>query len=277
MKKMRVNGAVLAYVEQGRGAPVVFVHGSYSDHRLWEPQRAAVSRAYRFIALDQRYFGIAPWPDDGEHYSQQSQVDDLAAFIRGLDAGPVHLVGWSLSGSVTLRMVAHHPALVRCLFAYEPALGLELDPADAKLVQEDLRTMLAPAIAAVRAGDHAAAVRNFMDGVDDRPGTFDAMPAAGRTMALDNARTLPLQFAAPSPLPLTRAQLAEIGVPVAIVRGAQTRPCYQIVADATGRCIPGAKCIVVAGARHLWPVQAPAAFNDLLLGFLETQAEESHD
>jgi hypothetical protein len=32
---------------------------------------------------------------------------------------------------------------------------------------------------------------------------------------------------------------------------------------------------VVAGARHLWPAQAPAAFNDLLLGFLEAGANES--
>jgi len=96
-------------------------------------------------------------------------------------------------------------------------------------------------------------------------------------MALDNARTLPLQFAAPSPLPLTRAQLQEIGVPVAIVRGAETRPCYRVVADAAGRCIPGAQRIVVPAARHLWPVHAPAAFNDLLLGFLQMQADERHD
>jgi pimeloyl-ACP methyl ester carboxylesterase len=276
MKRVRVNGVSLGYVDEGRGAPVVFVHGSYSDHRLWEPQRAAVSRAYRFIALDQRYFGIGPWPDDGEHYSQQTQIDDLAAFIRGLDVGPVHLVGWSLSGGLVLRMVAQREDLVRSVFAYEPALGLELDPADAKLVQEDLRTMLAPAIAAARAGDHAAAVRNFMDGVDDRPGTFDAMPAAGRTMALENARTLPLQFVASPPPPLNRAQLGEIGAPVAIVRGARTRPCYRIVADAAARCMPGAKRIVVPEARHLWPVHSPAAFNDLLLGFLGT-ANASRD
>jgi pimeloyl-ACP methyl ester carboxylesterase len=115
-----------------------------------------------------------------------------------------------------------------------------------------------------------------VNGVDDRPGTFDAMPAAGRTMALENARTLPLQFAASPPLPLNRAQLGEIGAPVAIVRGARTRPCHRIVADAAARCIPGAKRIVVPEARHLWPVHSPAAFNDLLLGCLRA-ADESRD
>jgi len=270
MEQMHVNGVVLPYVDEGRGAPVIFVHGACSDHRLWGAQRAVVARGYRFIAPDQRYFGVGPWPDGGEHYSPQTQIDDLAAFVHGLDCGRVHLVGWSLSGGIALQMTMRHPQLVRSLFAHEPALGaLATDAAEAKRAQEDLGAMLAPAVAAVRAGDLAAAVRLFMDGVDDQPGAFDAMPAALRAMALDNARTLPLQIAAPPPPPFTSAQLGEVGAPVAIVRGALTRPYYRVVADAAGRCIPGAKRIVVPDARHLWPVRAPAAFNALLTGFLD--------
>lgn len=275
MKWMQVDGVALAYVDQGSGAPVVFVHGAYSDHRLWEPQREAIARAHRFIALDQRYFGTAAWPDDGGKFSLQTQIDDLAAFIRGLDCGRVHLVGWSLSGGVALRTTMRHPELIESLFVHEPALGaFATDPAEAKLAEQDLRAMLAPAIAAVRAGDLAAAVRIFMDGVNDRPGTFDAMPAAGRAMALDNARTLPLQFAAPAPPALTREQLEKIRVPVTVVRGALTRPCYRIPADAASRCIPGARRVVVPEARHLWPAQAPSAFDETLLGFLEAQSRQ---
>ena len=65
-KQVSVNGVDLVYLEQGQGAPVVFVHGGFADHRAWEGQREAVAKHYRYIALTQRYFGTAPWPDGGE-------------------------------------------------------------------------------------------------------------------------------------------------------------------------------------------------------------------
>src|SRR5438552_17494581 len=55
-----IPGTNIQYIEQGQGAPVVFVHGGVSDHRAWEAQREIVARRYRFIAIDQRYFGAAP-------------------------------------------------------------------------------------------------------------------------------------------------------------------------------------------------------------------------
>jgi pimeloyl-ACP methyl ester carboxylesterase len=174
-----------------------------------------------------------------------------------------------MSGSVALHVATQHPQLVRSLFVHEPALGdFAIDAAQAKRVREDRGAMLAPAVAAARAGDQGAAVRAFMDGVNAQPGTFDAMPAMARAMTLDNARTLPLQFAAGPPPPVTCEQLRAIKVPVAIVRGALTRLCYRIPADAASRCIPGATRIVMPGARHLWPVQEPSVFNETLLDFL---------
>ena len=52
-----VNGARLAYVEEGSGSPVVLVHGSLSDLRTWERTRSLLAKHYRVIAYSQRYFG----------------------------------------------------------------------------------------------------------------------------------------------------------------------------------------------------------------------------
>ena len=41
LKTAKVNGTTLAYREQGEGEPVVFVHGSLSDLRLY---RRALAR-----------------------------------------------------------------------------------------------------------------------------------------------------------------------------------------------------------------------------------------
>lgn len=270
-KQMQVNGVTLTYVEQGQGTPVVFVHGSSSDHRAWEPQRAAFAKSYRFVALDQRYFGTAPWPDNGAKFSITTFSDDLAEFIKGLNAGPVHLVGWSLSGGPLFGVAVQHPELVKSVFVFEPALGTFVtDPADAKALGEDRKDMAGPTLALVKAGDTAGAVRVFIDSVNAQPGSFDAFPAGVQTMMTDNARMLPLLFAAPPPTQITCAQLGQIKASVAIARGELTRTYFRIAADTASRCIPGSKLIVVPKGRHLWPGQEPAAFNEMLLGFLKS-------
>ena len=44
IKQAKVDGATLAYLEQGQGVPVVFVHGAIADHRTWDAQRDPTSR-----------------------------------------------------------------------------------------------------------------------------------------------------------------------------------------------------------------------------------------
>ena len=40
-KQVSVNGTTIRYWEQGKGAPVVFVHGAISDHRSTRKLRRA--------------------------------------------------------------------------------------------------------------------------------------------------------------------------------------------------------------------------------------------
>jgi pimeloyl-ACP methyl ester carboxylesterase len=269
LKQTTVNGATLRYLEQGNGAPVVFVHGSIADHRTWDAQRVPTARKYRYIALDQRYFGPAPWPDDGKHFSVTTHANDLAAFLRQLDVGPVHLVGWSYGADVVLVLAVQQPELVRSLLLYEPAMATFVtDPTELKEVTESGTQILASSIAAVQAKDEAGAVRALLDSVDAVPGTFDAYPRGPKGAALENARTLPLDLGAPPPPSITCAQLGAIEAPTAVVRGQLTLPFFRIIADTANRCIPGSLLIVVPNARHLWPAQEPSAFNQTLLEFL---------
>jgi pimeloyl-ACP methyl ester carboxylesterase len=265
-----INGVDLVYLEQGQGAPVVFVHGAFSDHRAWEGQREAVARQYRYVALTQRYFGTAAWPDKGEHYSLATHVDDLAAFIRELKAGPVHVVGWSYGGAIALTLAVQQPALIKSLFLHEPAgvASFVTDPAEVKAAGDDRRQIVSPAASATKAGDTATAVRLFFDGVNGQSGIFETLPPGPQAMFLDNARTIPLLFAAPPPPAIGCADLGQIKVPVVVAKGELTRSSYRIVAEAASRCIPGARLIVIPGGRHAAPALTPAPFNEALLSFL---------
>ena len=39
-----VNGVRLPYLGQGSGEPIVFVHGAFSDLRVWEPIREEIAK-----------------------------------------------------------------------------------------------------------------------------------------------------------------------------------------------------------------------------------------
>jgi pimeloyl-ACP methyl ester carboxylesterase len=270
-KTVSVNAVTLTYLEQGAGAPVVFLHGAFSDYRIWELQREAVVAKYRFVALSMRYFGTAPWPDDGGNFSQATHVADVAAFIREMKVGPVIVVGRSYGATTALVLAVQHPDLVRALFLNEPGIASAVtDPSEQKAVAED-RKGNAVVGAAVRAGDNAEATKQFFDYVNGLPGGFESLSPASRAIHLDNARTVPLQINPKVPIPLTCPQLGQIKVPVVITRGELTRPFFRITAEAVSRCIPGSELIVVKDARHGAPTQNATAFNDSLLAFLSRQ------
>lgn len=271
VKQSNANGVTLTYLDQGQGTPVVFVHSAFADHRFWEAQREAIAKTYRYIALDQRYFGKGLWPDNTSNYSLATHTADLAAFIRELKAGPVHAVGSSYGGAVVLALAVQYPDLVRSVFVNEPALNsIVTDTAD-RAVLGDAAKGLGPIVAASKAGDLAQATRLFTDWVNGQPGGFDLIPAAMRAVHLDNGRTIPLLFAAPPPTPITCAQLGNIKVPVAVTKGQQARQSFRVIADTAARCIPGSQLTTIPNAHHMAPYENPVAFNNALFAFLARQ------
>jgi len=125
LHRLSVGGTELKYVDAGSGETVVLVHGAVSDHRFWRAQLVALAPSYRCIALDQRYFGSAPWPDDGSNYSLSTHSEDLAGFIRQVARNlPVHLVGTSYGSTGTGGSSYHRTAVSpQMLSLFQALLG----------------------------------------------------------------------------------------------------------------------------------------------------------
>jgi pimeloyl-ACP methyl ester carboxylesterase len=270
MKKIQIKEIELSYEDEGDGQPVVFVHGSISDCRMWNDHREIITPQFRMIAVTQRYFGLSPWSDDGRSFSIQTHADDLAAFIKVLRPGPVAIVGHSYGGAVSLAMAVSHPELVGRLFLYEGSQStfVAASGAFSRAANKRLMFILAGK-AAVDRGDTDAALEILMDGVNDHAGDFQRLPDSVRSMMQQNTRTLPLLFAMPPPPHISCDDLAKLKFPVNFVAGQHTHAFYKMVSKAGSQCLPGSTFIEVPSARHLWPSQNPAAFSRLVLDFLK--------
>ncbi|WP_437972040.1 alpha/beta hydrolase [Sorangium sp. So ce260] len=266
---IEVNGARLACAEQGQGAPVVFLHGAGSDHRMWDRHRAIVGQHHRAIAYSQRYFGTGAWDSSWPPLGVQTHADDLIALLRALDAAPAHLVAWSYAGHVVLSAALSHPELIRSAFIYEPGVpSYVTDPAELQALGDDMNAMFGPVFGAVQRGELQEAVRVLIDGSGQREGYFAAQPAERQAVYLDNARTIPPLLSQPQPPHITCGDLASLKVPVTIAYGELSRPVFSVVSRAAARCIPG-QHLVIRGATHMWPEEDAAAFCAAVLGFID--------
>jgi len=266
-----INGVRLTYVEQGSGEPIVFVHGAFSDLRVWEPIRDEVAKRYWFVAYNQRYFGTEPWPDDGKNFGIQTDANDLAKFITSLRAGPVHLVTRSRGGGVAMAAALKNPALVRTLTLHEPALlsVLPVDSAEGKAAREDRSKFISAAIAANKAGDPVRTVRLFIEAVWQLgPGGFDRLPEASQRMLLDNARTAPLLFGGAPPPAITCDVLRTFTRPTLVTHGEKTHAYYKLINEGVSKCTPGAQQVSFPGLVHNAPSADPSAFTAALFEFM---------
>lgn len=267
-ERIEANGAQFPYVSSGDGEPVLFVHGSFADHRAWEPLREAVAEHYRFIAYTQRGFGTDDWPDD-QAFSRDVHEADLIALLETWQE-PMHLVGWSYSGPIVLQAALDQPDLVRRVVIFEPALGslLEGKPEYEEAFAER-REGFGPFVEAAQRGENEEAIRLALEYVFGLPeGGFETLPPDAQTMFLDNAHTVPKELGAPDPTPMTCDDLSKIEVPVLILWGTETKPYYEAATKEVADCLPHAVLDHITGVGHGGPLQASDAFLDKMLTFI---------
>ncbi|WP_416140770.1 alpha/beta fold hydrolase [Halomonas sp. HK25] len=267
---VEVNGVTLHYIDEGEGKPVVFVPAALVDHRVWEPYREAIAREHRFITYTKRYYGTYPWPDEGEHFSDETHVSDLAALIRALDIAPAYLVTWSFSGRLGTLLALEYPELVHGMVHYEPSipsLVAELpEERQAAIAEEGKR--YGPAFDALGAGDEEQATKLFIEAVFQRsPGGFEQEPEYMRTIWLDNARTLPPWMNMSQPL-ISCDDLANLEQPTLILKGEHADLFFGSVVDLMAQCQPQAEVQVIPGVNHDGTFNAIEDFTAAILDFL---------
>ena len=277
------HGITLHYLEAGRGAPVVFVHGSIGDDSYWTDQIAAFSKRYRAIAYSRRY----NFPNSNpaaRGYSAVMDAQDLAAFIKKMHLGKVYLIGHSYGALTALFLATEHPELIRAVVLAEPPAVSLLQhlPAEQASIGQALfadiqARMIGPMKKAFAAGKRDQGVGIFINYVFDDPRAWERMPPADRADAMRDAHEWDVMMTSGTLFPtIDPAAIRKIRVPVLVMSGGASYKFLGYIDQEIVRLIPNSRSIVYPDAGHQMWYKYPTLCREDAEAFFDTGAAAAH-
>ncbi|MFD8705842.1 alpha/beta fold hydrolase [Kitasatospora sp. NPDC059648] len=249
------GGGRLWAERSGAGRPVVLLHGSGMDSRLWDAVAPALSRHHDVIRYDARGLGRSTDPEQ-----PFDDVEDLCAVLDHFGLPSAALVGLSMGGETALDFALAHPRRVDSLGLVGASVsGHHWPPSPETTAYAQAR----------RRGDAAALAELELS----------VWAAMGRTapggeliarMVEENAarRLISEHFLAGAPERAAESHLRLITAPALVVHGDRDHPEIAAIAHRLAADIPGAHGHLVPDADHYLPLRTPDRLTDLLLAHL---------
>ncbi len=109
----KVNGVELFYTVEGRGKPVILLHGNGGSHNDMETTTRQLAQAgYKVYAIDSRGQGANP-PLQEYHY--KDMAEDVYQFIRLYELVKPAIFGFSDGGIIALQLEVMHPGTLSAI------------------------------------------------------------------------------------------------------------------------------------------------------------------
>lgn len=236
-------------LRQGRGVPLVLVHGFPLDQRMWAAAAAALPEGVRAIAVDLPGQGHSDL--DGTPPRLEDAADAVHRTLLAQGEGNAVVVGLSMGGYVALALAERHPGMVAGLGLVDTKSTADSDEARAN------RLRIADAVSSTQSLDPVL-----------------GMPAVllGRTSLAERRNLLPVVeswIRAQAPAGVSWAQramaarpdrtevLRRFDGPVAVVLGAEDTITPLEEAEHMVQAAQDGALTVVPGAGHLSAVEDP--------------------
>lgn len=107
----------LHYVDEGRGDPIVFVHGNPTWSFMYRKLIEGLRSDYRCVALDHLGFGLSDKPF-GVEYTPQLHAKNLTDLITGLGLKDITLVIHDWGGPIGMAYALNHPRNIKRLVVF---------------------------------------------------------------------------------------------------------------------------------------------------------------
>lgn len=243
------------------GAELLFIHGFSQAGLCWRRQTQAPELAHlRMVDYDFRGHGGSDKPLDPAFYHPPERwADELAAVISQAKLRKPVLVGWSYAGRVICDYLSIHGAEKLGGIVFVNAVTRNekhFYGSSNRLMRQMCATDLDENIAGTR-----AFLRNCFEIMPDQD-AFEQLLAANMMVPPQVRAAL---FGRPADFD---AMLAQLNLPVTVVQGDRDIVVAPAMAHHIANSIPGARLEMFENIGHAPFMEAPGAFNRMLLDFL---------
>lgn len=290
------RGVYLRSAQSADGTPsdpalpvTLYVHGLAGNSTNFDTLGTVLSGHTRGFAVDLPGFGRSD-PPPGERYSLDGDADLLAAVIERLSPdAPVHVVGNSMGGMVSIALAARYPARVRTLSLISPAvpdlrmttdrgadprLGILLAPGTTRMATRRLSSISpldrARGMAALCYGDPRGLTAEDIEAASTELGWRYPLPWA-HTATVFALRALMRSYLRRGRGSF-RAVARRITAPSLVIWGTRDRLVDCSLAPATAAAVNDARLLVLPGCGHVAQMEQPAITARAVLGLWEDAA-----
>jgi pimeloyl-ACP methyl ester carboxylesterase len=261
----------LYYEEQGKGPPLLLIHGFGASTFTWRFVAPELAKTHRVIAVDLKGFGQSDKPFD-ERYSVVDQAELLAQLIEEKDLRNLTLVGHSFGGGVALllalqanqRLDGRITKLVLLdSIAYPQQIPVFFRLLDVPLVSQIGVRLVPPTVQTRVALEIAYFDDSKIDAAEIETYAAPLKTAAGKHAMIHSARQI---------LPEDIAQLSEsykaIELPTLILWCDHDRIVPLEVGLRLRRTLPNSTLRLVEDCGHMPQEEQPASTLSLIKGFI---------
>jgi pimeloyl-ACP methyl ester carboxylesterase len=273
LRELSIDAGVLRYHEAGEGAELLFLHGSGPGVTGWRNFRGilgAFATHFRCLILEFPGFGVS---DDFGGHPMVTAFGAVSTFVDALGLDSFDIIGNSMGGGVGINYAIRQPAKVRRLvtiggigtniFTPGPSEGIRLlqefteNPARQRLV-DWLHSMVY---------DRAVVTDELIEerwALATDPRTLESARRMYGKAAFD--QMMAAMRASDAPMPW--AMMHKVTAPTLLTWGRDDRVSPLDMALIPMRTIPNAELHVFPNCGHWAMIEAKAAFESVVLGFL---------
>lgn len=264
----------------GRGHPVIFLHGGGQTRRAWDNTTRRVAAAgMRAITVDQRGHGESEWVKSG-NYTFADFAEDAVAIVRQVAAthhAAPSLVGASLGGLAALAAETRSGPLLESLVLVD--ITPQMDPEGVARIQGFMGERMEDGFATLE--EAADAIARYLPH-RKRPSSYDGLrknlrhdPDGRYRWHWDPAfikSPRNIDTGARELMEELIANLPNLHLPVLLVRGMQSELVHEDQARAFVSRAPAASYVDVGGAGHMVAGDRNDVFCNAILDFLSDEA-----
>ena len=274
MKELRVNDLKVAYRDEGPtqtsdggiGKTVLLAHCSNASSKEWTALSSIlVEQGYRVLVPDFTGYGRSdPWPDN-RPFDPDADINILRKLLDLVD-GPVHMVGHSYGGAMTLETARYESDRLLSLTLIEPIIFQLLHETDHK--QWPVVSRLGRKVMqAVERGDSRKAAYLFTSFWIGQLKWF-FLPERNKRAISKSMKKVMREFEIVDLAHRTPEHYSGINVPVQLILGTRTRAPAKAVAQILKKVLPSVELTLIR-AGHMSPYTHSNKINQLILKHIQ--------